>query len=179
MVYNIWLEPGCGFTAYHMLRMWLVYVEQWHRHDIDCVGVVTDACGQGVSAGVMLMTPSPNFIACGCGYLGLPVTTQKFYFPFLRPKLRGRFPPPVGHFGEASHQVRKARSNLASHALQWIWQTKTEDGVVSNLEANLGRLEEVARKKSLGLGFSLKDVVTINSYQDQKCRRGIKAVQGN
>ena len=59
LVYMIWAEANKGFTGYLMVKMWLRYVTLWHKYDIDCIGVVTDACGPGVWGGSYMMTPAP------------------------------------------------------------------------------------------------------------------------
>lgn len=169
LVYNIWLESNKGFCGFLMVKMWLRYVQLYHKYDIDCIGWVTDACGQGVWGGEYIMTPNEFFIHRGCGYLGLPSKTFRYFHIFLRPRQSsGRVPPPLGHHGEASHQARKGRSNIDSDSTEWVWQIITSNGRTVHKVVSLTKLNDLARNKSIKLGFSIKDIVNYNKVIDQK-----------
>lgn len=94
------------------------------------------------------MTPNKSFTKHGCGYLGLPSRTFRFFHPFLRPRQEGgRVPPPCGHYGEKAHQFRKARSNALSDSIQSVWQTTMENGVESLKEVELVKLQDLGRPR--------------------------------
>ena len=169
LVYMIFLECNKGFCGMMVVKLWLQFNVYYDKHDIDCVGVVTDACSAGCWAGDYIMTPNGTFTGLGCGYLGLPSKTFRYMHPFLRPRqASGRVPPPFGHHGEAAHQVRKGRTNANSDSIEWVWQTTNTDAKQLLIVVSLTKLMDLARTKDVHLGFSLKDIVQFNSVIDQK-----------
>ena len=169
LVYMIFLECNKGFCGYMVVKMWLQFNLYYEQYDIDTVGVVTDACAAGCWGGDFLMTPNDTFSKLGCGYLGLPSKTFKYFHPFLRPRQSsGRVPPPMGHHGEAAHQVRKGRSNANSDSIEWVWQTRMVEGKQILIVVSLSKLTDLARTRDFRLGFSLKDIVNFNAVIDQK-----------
>ena len=169
LVYMIFLECNKGFCGLMVVKMWLQFNQYYDDYDIDNIGFVTDACAAGCWAGDFIMTPNKTFLNLGCGYLGLPSKTFKYFHPFLRPRQpSGRVPPPTGHFGEAAHQVRKGRSNANSDSIEWVWQTTERDGKQVLIVVSLSKIVDLARTKDANLGFSIKDIIDFNSVIDQK-----------
>ena len=175
LVHTFFPEPHSGFSGFFHFKMWIFFVSVWFESGLVVAAFNTDSCSTGIAASKILMTPSKQLIDdFGITYLGLPDPSYKYFSMYCQPynPSLGFVPPPIDWLGEIAHHIRNFRKNLKNANKTLVFYSEQDISLEGTVEAGMWAsmryLQRLAEERSDLRHFGLKDMVTINSWFDQR-----------
>ena len=86
LVHTVYPEPHSGKSGALHFKMWLAFIQSWHKARLCVVMFNNDCCSTGLSATKILMTVTLPMISADVTCIGLPSPDFQYFAPCLEPK---------------------------------------------------------------------------------------------